>query len=126
MRRFVGVDVGVFDDDFSGYGLGGLRGLGQDAAGISAAVEPDVDIPVTRDFKLGHAIDRAESFDQLGGNGFRRSLKLPREMERDRDRQLAERGLLRLFKSGRSFDTVSGTDIIGDTLGNGLFDDVEH
>ncbi len=55
VRGFVGIDVGVLDDNFPGDRFAGLVGGMQDTVAIRAAVQPDVDVTIAGDFERGDA-----------------------------------------------------------------------
>jgi len=126
MRGFVGIDIGVLDDDLAWDRLAGLVGGVQDAVAIRAAVQPDVDVAVAGDFERGDAFDGSQSCDQLGRDGAWSLLQLPGQMERYWDRQFAERRLLGLFQGAGGLEALFGLFFLGDARGNLLFDGMKH
>ena len=83
---FVGVDVGVFDDDFATRRRGRFPALlSQKLFGIFGAVETDIDISVARDLKRGYAGHVGKAAGEFFGNLLGRTLELARELERHRN-----------------------------------------
>jgi len=59
------IDVRVFDYDLAGETLGSREFSTQKRASKFTAVEPDIDVPVSRDFHCGYSGNRPDLFDQL-------------------------------------------------------------
>ena len=71
----------------------------QHAVAVSAAVQPHVDVAVAGHFERGHAFDGSQVRPPTPRDRARRLLQLAGQMERDRNRQFAEGGLLGLFQT---------------------------
>ena len=107
VRGLVGIDVGVLDDHLF-VGRRRLHALAaQQVRRISAAVEPDVDVPVARHFQGGDAGDRADLRRQFRGDLLRRLAQLFRQLECRGHRHLTEIALPRLFDVDRQVDAVA-------------------
>ncbi len=60
VRGLVGIDIGVLDDDLFRARIAGRRNASFEQPGpIISAVEPDIQIPIARDFDAGDAFDPA-------------------------------------------------------------------
>ena len=103
MRGFVRIDVGVLDDDLAaGIAARPLRRRGvEQRSGVSAAIEPHIDVAVARDFHGRHAGNFADGGDQFRGDLLRRLLQALRELKGDGNGDFAERRLARLFERER-------------------------
>lgn len=93
---------------------------------ICAAIEPDIDIAVARDFHRGDAGNRSGGLDEIGGNFLRRLLQTLRELECDRDSDFTERGLAWLFEREGRIDAETRAKAIAESRVDGLFEIVEH
>ena len=62
VRRLVGIDVGVLDDDLLAgrRGIAGVGGIAQQSRRVSAAIEADVDVTVAGDLERRDAGDRSD------------------------------------------------------------------
>ena len=126
MRRFVGIDIGVLDDDLARILWERFPSAAQHAQAISAAIEADIDVSVAGHFKRGHAFQRPKRGDNFRGNSFGRFFQLPRQMECNRDCQFTEARLLGLFERNRSVSPKLGTNQLGHAVRNFLFNEVKH
>ena len=126
VRRLVGIDVGVLDDDLF---AGGRRGCGiaaQERSAIRAAVEPDIDVAVAGHFERGDAWDRADLLDQLRGDLLGRLPELFGELECNRHGHLAELSLPRLLDGDRNLDAVADQNVGAESVRNLFFNGMEH
>ncbi len=126
VRRFVGIDVGVLDDDLAA-GNGG-RGIcaGQQRRGIGAAIEADIDVAVAGDFHRGDAGNLSDCRDEIRGDFLRRLLQTLRELKRDGDGDLAEGSLTRLLQSEIGIDAELRAEAVAKRRMNLLLKGVEH
>ena len=93
---------------------------------VVAAVQPDVQISVSRDLDGRDAFDRARVRQQLLRDGARRLLQLPRELKRRRHGDLAEGGLLGLLRLHRRVDSIERLRSASQSLGDSFFQNVKH
>jgi hypothetical protein len=61
VRRFIGVDVGVLDDDLAAAVAAGFGRCGMQQAKRVGAVETDIDVSVAGHFERRHARNRTDS-----------------------------------------------------------------
>ena len=126
VRGLVGIDVGMLDDDLAGCGCVGTGLACGHHRSIGTAVEPDVDIAVAGHLEGRDAGDRGKVREQLAGDGLGRFFQASRQLKRNWQGHLTERGLLRLFDYDFGFDTVLGADMRPKGLLHPLFDCLEH
>ena len=126
VRRLVGIDVGVLDDDLFARAGGGLGLAAQQRRGVGAAVEPDVDVAVAGHFHRRHAGDGADLLDQLGGDLLGRLPQLLGQLKRRRHGHFAELALPRLLDGDRQIDAVADLYVRVERAGDLLFNGMEH
>ena len=126
VRRFVGIDIGVLDDDLAAGNGGGCLRAGQQRGGISAAIEADIDVAVARDFHRGHARNLADCLDKICGDFLRRLLQSLRELKRDGDGDLPEGSLVRLLKREIGIDAELRAQAVAKCRVNLLLKGMEH
>jgi hypothetical protein len=122
----VGIDIGVLDDDLLAVGGGGIGVAAEEGGGVGGAVETDVDVPVAGDLEPGDAGDGADLVGELAGDFLRGLAELFGQLERDRDRELAEVALARLLDGDGNLDAVPDQDVRTECAGNLLFNGMEH
>ena len=74
----------------------------------------------------GDAFDRAHRIRQLRRDRLGSFLQLPRELERSRQRDFAERGLFRLLRLNRALLAVQGLNLRGESLRDPFFQEMKH
>ena len=126
MRRLVGVDIGVLDDDLLARAGRASGFAAQQRRRVRAAVEADVEIPVAGHFHGGDARDGADFRHQLGGDFPRRLAQLFGELEGRRHGHFAEIALPRLLDRDRQIDAVADLNVRVESAGYLLFDGMEH
>ncbi len=89
VRGFVGIDIGVLDNDLAAGWRPVFRSL-QHCIAISAAIEPDIDVAVPRHLHRRDAFDGPEVGNHLRRDRLGGLLQLPCQMERHGNRQFAE------------------------------------
>ena len=127
VRRLVGVDVGVLDDDLAANGRGRRGALvRQQRRREGAAVEPQVDVAVAGNLHARHAIDGRHFVHQFLSDlpgGLAQGLG---ELERGRDRHVAQVALPRLLDGHRQVNAVADLYVCAKRAGDVLFDGMEH
>ena len=102
VRRFIGINVGVFDDDLAGVGAsigaGSAGFAGEQGRSVRAAIEADVDVAVAGHFHGCDARNRADVRDEIGGDLLRRLFEGAGQLEGDGYGDLAERRVARLLQ----------------------------
>ena len=92
------------------------------AHAIGGAVEADVDVACAGHLQGGDAFDGADLGHQILRDLLRRLSHLPGELKRNRNGELAELGLLRLFDHNLSLHAVTDGDMGLKGLLNTLFE----
>src|SRR5258705_2310094 len=126
VRRLVGIDVGVLDDDLLAAGRGLFVLATQQRRTVPAAVETYVDVAVAGDFHRLHAVDGPDLFHQLRGDFLRRLTQLFGELKCHRNGHLAELTLTRLLDGYRLIDAVTDLNVRTESTRDLLFDGMEH
>ena len=125
VRRFIGVDVRVFHDHFTG----GLRGRGdgqQQTLRVTGAVKADVDITAASEFYGGDAAYGADIIDQFLGDFARRLLELLRQLKSHGQGQFAEAELFGLFDDNGKGDAIARGYVLLKLMLNLFFYRLKH
>jgi hypothetical protein len=97
VRRLVGIDIGVLDDDlFAGAGRR-IQPAGEQCSRVRRAVQANINVAIARHFHGGHAGDGADFLHQLRRNFARRLAQLFGELESRGHGHIAEVALARLL-----------------------------
>ncbi len=126
VRGLVRVDVGVLDDDLAGGCGGGLHVAGEQSRTVRRSIQAQVDVAVAGDLRARDALDGRHFGQNLGGDHTRRFTKLASQREGRGDAQLAEAGLLGRLDNYLRFNAIADFQIRRYTLGDALFDVMEH
>src|SRR5262245_49467902 len=121
MGSLVGIDVGVLDNDLLAMALGQIAVAAQQSFPICGTVQPDVDVSVAGNVHGRHAGNRPGLIGELGRDLAGRLPELFCELERGRNRKLAELALPRLFDVNRQVDTIAGLYMRVESAGYLLF-----
>jgi len=126
VRRLVGIDVGVLDDDLAAGRGHTFFFAPQQRRCVSAAVEAKIDIAVTRHFERRHAGYRPDLGGQLGRDFLRRLAQSLGKLERRRHRDFAEIALPRLLDGDTQIHAVANLYVRVKRVCDLLFDGMEH
>ncbi len=96
MRRFVGIDAGMFDERTNAGVDRRLRRRGN-CRYCRASIQPRVDVAGAGDLEASKTVNRADLGDELFGNFLGGLFQPPREFEGQRQRIFAEFDLRRLL-----------------------------
>ena len=112
MRRFIGVDVGVLDDDLAaGRGCGFGR-WGKQSLRIAGSVDTDVDVSAAGHLERRDTRNRTNFSHQFRCNLARRLLQLFGQLECGGHGQFAEIALLGLLDGHREIDAIARLDVL--------------
>jgi hypothetical protein len=96
VRRFVGIDAGVLDQNLSRWNFGGRLPIGRELRGQEGSINFDIQISWGRNLNLGNALDWAHfSPNRLGNLQWGRAQRLGER--KDGNGKVAEFNLRRLF-----------------------------
>ena len=127
VRRLVGIDVGVLDDDlFAGRLRGSSLSPRKQGGAVGAAVEPHVDVAVAGHLHGRDARDGADLVGQFGGDLLRRLAQLLGELERGGHGHFAEIALPRLLDGEGQIDAVARLNVRTEGARNLFFNGMEH
>ena len=99
---------------------------GQQPRAESAAIQPEVQVPVARHLDGRHAFDRPDLGRQLGGDLLGRLAQLLGQLEGRRHRHFAEIALPRLLDRNGDIDAVADQNVCVKCVGNALLNGMEH
>ena len=96
--RFVGIDVGVFNDDLAICSRLQRGGFVEQGSGIVGAVESNINVAVAGDFKLRDSRNVLDFGSKLFGDLSGCTLQLASKLESDGNSEFTKPGLLGLFQ----------------------------
>src|SRR5215470_8689857 len=108
VRRLVGIDAGVLDQNFSCWNLGRRLAIRGQGCSDEVALDSRVDVTGSGEFDLVETLDRTKAGNDLLGNLARGFTQLFRQLEGERQSILAERGVGWLLD-----DDLGKTEIVG-------------
>jgi hypothetical protein len=126
VRRLIGVDIGVLDDNLLARGRGLFGFAAQQGRAQRAAIEPDIDVPVAGHFHRRHAFDGPDLRRQFRRDLSGRLSQLFGKVECGWHGHLAEVALARLLDGYCQIETVARQYVCTKGAGNVLFDGMEH
>ncbi len=128
MGRLVGVDVGVLDDRLVDAATVAFREEGrlEQLGGETATVEEEVQVACALDAQLAHPRGQAPAARELLGDLPGLALEGACEVERRRQRQVAEAPARRNLDHGVVVDAEALADLPGEARGELLLERAEH
>ena len=126
MRRFVGIDIRVLDDDLRPVAAWLATGCIQQRRPVDAAIETQIDEPAPGHLGRRDPGNRFPLRDQLLGNLAGGALQCLGQQKTDRQRKFAKRGLPGLLDDNGNLDAIAFADMSGHGLVNTLCESMKH